>query len=187
MMRSPLEFSDGKTADQLAKFIRLVFISDQPGEIANSIAAVRRLLASENRDAHWLAERLVAPVQSEPELDVGKSTIWWCFHRRHLRAGKGGQQRGTSRREDVLDTSISLRRPADYSPAEGARFEVHYEKHRGFYGADAEPFEAKLEMHNGTAVVLRRLAFGAFRHQPPFPSSIDRNFTGERRVAGRTG
>jgi putative DNA primase/helicase len=27
-------------------------------------------------------------------------------------AGKGGQQRGTSRREDVLDTSISLRRPA---------------------------------------------------------------------------
>src|SRR5262249_20731690 len=29
-------------------------------------------------------------------------------------AGKGGEQRGTSRREDVLDTSISLRRPADY-------------------------------------------------------------------------
>lgn len=27
-------------------------------------------------------------------------------------AGKGGEQRGTSRREDVLDTSISLRRPA---------------------------------------------------------------------------
>ena len=31
-------------------------------------------------------------------------------------AGKGGQQRGTSRREDVLDTSISLRRPSDYTP-----------------------------------------------------------------------
>jgi putative DNA primase/helicase len=30
--------------------------------------------------------------------------------------GKGGEQRGTSRREDVLDTSISLRRPADYAP-----------------------------------------------------------------------
>ena len=37
-------------------------------------------------------------------------------------AGKGGQQRGTSRREDVLDTSISLRHPGDYSPVEGARF-----------------------------------------------------------------
>ena len=41
-------------------------------------------------------------------------------------AGKGGEQRGTSRREDVLDTSISLRRPSDYLPTEGARFEVHY-------------------------------------------------------------
>jgi putative DNA primase/helicase len=71
-------------------------------------------------------------------------------------AGKGGQQRGTSRREDVLDTSISLRRPADYSPAEGARFEVHYEKHRGFYGADAEPFEAKLEVRNETTVWTTR-------------------------------
>jgi putative DNA primase/helicase len=71
-------------------------------------------------------------------------------------AGKGGQQRGTSRREDVLDTSISLRRPADYSPAEGARFEVHYEKHRGFYGADAEPFEAKLEVRDDRAVWTTR-------------------------------
>ena len=35
-------------------------------------------------------------------------------------AGKGGQQRGTSRREDVLDTIIWLRRPADYQPARRA-------------------------------------------------------------------
>src|SRR3712207_8616616 len=35
--------------------------------------------------------------------------------------GKGGTQRGTSRKEDVLDTVIALRRPDDYSPAEGAR------------------------------------------------------------------
>jgi len=59
-------------------------------------------------------------------------------------AGKGGQQRGTSRREDVLDTSISLRHPADYSPVEGARFEVHLERARGVHGDDARPFEAKL-------------------------------------------
>jgi putative DNA primase/helicase len=58
--------------------------------------------------------------------------------------GKGGQQRGTSRKEDVLDTVIHLKRPADYRPEEGARFDVHYEKHRGFYGNDAKPFEAKL-------------------------------------------
>ena len=67
-------------------------------------------------------------------------------------AGKAGQQRGTSRREDVLDTSISLRRPADYSPTEGAKFEVHYEKLRGVCGEAAKPFEAKLETPDGVAV-----------------------------------
>jgi putative DNA primase/helicase len=46
-------------------------------------------------------------------------------------AGKDGAQRGTSRREDILDTSISLRRPADYAGVEGARFEIHIEKGRG--------------------------------------------------------
>jgi putative DNA primase/helicase len=58
--------------------------------------------------------------------------------------GKSGHQRGTSRKEDVLDTVIALRRPPDYSPEQGARFEVHFEKSRGFHGADAEPFEARL-------------------------------------------
>jgi hypothetical protein len=71
-------------------------------------------------------------------------------------AGKGGQQRGTSRREDVLDTSISLRRPADYSPTEGAKFEVHLEKVRGVYGDAAKPFEAKLETREGIAVWTTR-------------------------------
>jgi hypothetical protein len=48
---------------------------------------------------------------------------WALRHRRAGRsvvllhhAGKGGAQRGTSRREDVFDTVIALRRPADYSP-----------------------------------------------------------------------
>jgi putative DNA primase/helicase len=71
-------------------------------------------------------------------------------------AGKGGQQRGTSRREDVLDTSISLRRSSDYSPTEGARFEVHLEKARGVHGDAARPFEAKLEAHNGRSVWTTR-------------------------------
>jgi hypothetical protein len=45
-------------------------------------------------------------------------------------AGANGRQRGTGRREDALDTVIALRRPEDYSPAQGARFEVHVEKAR---------------------------------------------------------
>jgi putative DNA primase/helicase len=35
-------------------------------------------------------------------------------------AGTNGRQRGTSQREDALDTVIALRRPEDYSPEQGA-------------------------------------------------------------------
>jgi len=60
-------------------------------------------------------------------------------------AGTNCRQRGTSRREDALDTVIALRRPEDYSPGQGARFEVHFEKLRNRVGGDgALPFEAKL-------------------------------------------
>lgn len=59
-------------------------------------------------------------------------------------SGKNGEQRGTSRREDVLDTVVALRRPGDYSPDKGATFEVHFEKARGLYGDDTKPFEAAL-------------------------------------------
>jgi putative DNA primase/helicase len=60
-------------------------------------------------------------------------------------AGINGRQRGTSRREDALDTVIALRRPENYSPAEGARFEVHIEKARALMGEGAVPFEAAVE------------------------------------------
>jgi hypothetical protein len=66
-------------------------------------------------------------------------------------AGKTGEQRGTSRREDVLDTSIRLRRPSDYSITQGARFEVHIDKGRGIHGDDARPFEAWLKGDEHTA------------------------------------
>jgi hypothetical protein len=59
-------------------------------------------------------------------------------------AGKGGEQRGTSKREDVMDTIIKLSRPDDYNPADGARFIVSFTKSRGFMGAEADPFEAAL-------------------------------------------
>jgi putative DNA primase/helicase len=69
-------------------------------------------------------------------------------------ADKGGQQRGTSRREDVLDTSISLRRPEDCTAAQG--FEVHIEKGRGVFGDDAKPFEACYEIRGNAAVWTTR-------------------------------
>jgi hypothetical protein len=59
-------------------------------------------------------------------------------------AGKSGAQRGTSRREDLLDSVISLKHPNNYSPSDGLRCEVHYEKTRSFFGEDAKPFEVRM-------------------------------------------
>jgi Helix-turn-helix domain len=59
-------------------------------------------------------------------------------------SGKGGSQRGSSKKEDVLDTVISLKRPEDYTQEKGSCFIVSFEKARGFHGNDAIPFEASL-------------------------------------------
>ena len=60
-------------------------------------------------------------------------------------AGKSGKQRGTSRREDVLDTVITMKRPTGYKAQDGACIEVYFEKNRALYGDDVKPFEARLE------------------------------------------
>ena len=87
---------------------------------------------------------------------------WALGHRRAGRsvlfihhAGKGGLQRGTSRREDVLDTVIALRRPTDYTADQGARFEIVIEKGRGIHGDDARPIEARYEERDGAAIWTR--------------------------------
>lgn len=64
-------------------------------------------------------------------------------------AGKNGSQRGTSKREDTLDTVIYLHHADDYKPEQGARFEVKFDKARHFTGADASPFQAQLIQENG--------------------------------------
>lgn len=76
-------------------------------------------------------------------------------------AGKGGNQRGTSKREDILDTVIVLKRPDDYNPKDGAIFQVNFEKSRGFMGDDAESFEAQLISKNETQEWLRKPVAGS--------------------------
>lgn len=61
-------------------------------------------------------------------------------------AGKGGDQRGTSKREDLLDFVLNLRVPSDHTMEEGLRAEAHLTKLRGrspnpVYG---RPFEISL-------------------------------------------
>jgi 5S rRNA maturation endonuclease (ribonuclease M5) len=59
-------------------------------------------------------------------------------------AGKSGQQRGTSKKEDILDVVICLKRSEEHQPEHGACFDVHFEKARHFHGSDASSFSVKL-------------------------------------------
>lgn len=64
-------------------------------------------------------------------------------------ANKNGGQRGTSRREDVLDAVINLKQPSDHTPDEGARFQVVFEKTRHFANEEADSFEVFLHTEDG--------------------------------------
>jgi putative DNA primase/helicase len=93
----------------------------------------------------------------ENDADSWDSMQSWLLHLRRRgvcvllvhHTGRGDNARGTSKREDVLDTVIHLKRPEDYEAEEGARFEVHLTKARGVFGDDALPFEAKLQKIDG--------------------------------------
>lgn len=67
-------------------------------------------------------------------------------------AGKGGAQRGTSKREDLLDAVIGLSRPTDYDPSQGAVFVAEFTKARNLTGADAESLELQLGGDENRAV-----------------------------------
>lgn len=58
--------------------------------------------------------------------------------------GKNGQQRGTSKKEDLLDVVISLARPKDYDPQQGAVFVLEFTKARNLTGTEAESLEFTL-------------------------------------------
>lgn len=58
--------------------------------------------------------------------------------------GKGGQQRGTSRKEDVMDVVIKLEHSKDYQAENGAAFLVKFEKARYLTGTDTRDQEASL-------------------------------------------
>jgi len=88
----------------------------------------------------------------ENEAESWRGPQEWALRMRRLRrsilfihhSGKGGAQRGSSKREDTLDVVIKLQRPTDYQPEQDARFEIHFEKYRNGAGDDAKPMEATL-------------------------------------------
>ena len=64
-------------------------------------------------------------------------------------AGKSGQQRGTSGREDSLDTVIQLALPAGYAPCQGCHFELHFTKCRSVQGDAVASLDAHLQTISG--------------------------------------
>lgn len=107
------------------------YIQDADVIIVDNLSTLARS-GKENEGEGWL------PVQ---EWALRLRSLGKCVIFIH-HAGKGGQQRGTSRREDVLDLIIELKRPNGYKSDEGARVEVHFTKSRHIAGTDAGPFGA---------------------------------------------
>jgi putative DNA primase/helicase len=83
-------------------------------------------------------------------------------------ASRDGAMRGNSRRADAMDVIMALRRPRDWQPADGVRFELRLEKARHRTGEGLEPIEAQLctgadglaqwQWHKGGSATLRRAA-----------------------------
>lgn len=90
---------------------------------------------------------------SNSELD---SLLQWLITLRHRgfaivlihHSGKNGEQRGASRREDLLDTSIKLVEPTPGAmPATGAKFQIEFTKLRG-----AKPDPDKIGVELGPSI-----------------------------------
>lgn len=125
-------------------------IGDAEVIVVDNLSSMARSGGRENDAESWQIIAEWALIQRQQ----GKTVIF-VHH-----SGKGGAQRGTSKREDILDTVISLKRPPDYESGQGAKFEVHFEKGRDLHGADAEPFEAALitDLQGGQSWAISKLA-----------------------------
>lgn len=113
------------------------FIIEQVGAeviIVDNLSCLVRSRGRENDAESWVSVSYWALMQRQK----GRSVLF--IHH----SGKDGKQRGTSKREDLLDVVIGLRRPPDYDPASGACFEIHFEKARHLSGDDVTPIEAQL-------------------------------------------
>ncbi len=97
-----------------------------------------------------------------PGLDENSKQDWdiinqWLLSIRFLdvavifvhHAGKNGDQRGTSGREDNIDIAIKLSHPPGYRQEDGAKFKVEFSKARGIYGKSVEPFTSQIIEQDG--------------------------------------
>jgi hypothetical protein len=69
---------------------RLIFGTDNDGEIVAAVGGARRLLAASNLDGHWLADIVERRTKSiefvdrrDDDPDHDRSAVWFAFHRRY--------------------------------------------------------------------------------------------------------
>jgi putative DNA primase/helicase len=99
----------------------------------------------------------LAPTLKENEGDSWAPIQHWLLNARSKgkslmlvhHGGKSGGQRGTSRKEDVLDTIIELVEPPGKTASAGAVFDVHLTKSRSCLGKPAGSFSARLSPDTG--------------------------------------
>jgi hypothetical protein len=84
--------------------------------------------------------------------DWEAASMWFLKLRREGHAvvlfhhdGKNKTQRGTSKREDILNWVLHLREPHDYDSSKGLRCEAHFEKTRRLF--ESQPF--MISLHEG--------------------------------------
>jgi replicative DNA helicase len=107
--------------------------------------------------------------------DLNQRGIWVIFLHH---AGKSGEQRGGSEKEDMLSFVIKLRRPANYKAEEQLRIEVHIEKnrHKCISSRMLMPFEIQLTKNalgqnewvtRPAQAAQRKAAFEMFKNKMP--------------------
>lgn len=101
--------------------------------VVDNISTLCRSTKENDGDSWGIVQEWALQLRSQ-----GKSVLF-VHH-----AGKSGQQRGTSRREDVLDTVVTLKSLPEHNAEDGAKFQVLFTKSRGFHGDDAAPMEVAL-------------------------------------------
>jgi hypothetical protein len=133
-----------------------MWLASEQGDAAPDLsteAGILRLMASWG-DAELVVidslSSLAGITHGDPERWTEMSGFL-AFQQRHGRtivmvhhANRHGAMRGIGRRAEAMDLIMALRRPRDWRPADGARFELHLEKARHLTGAALAPIEARL-------------------------------------------
>ena len=150
---APLEFLTGQLVYQRCGGKDLILTSDAMREEVVKILDARpeiRVMILDNISC------LFSGINEDSKQDWEPINAW-LIRLRHRglatilvhHAGKGGQQRGTSGREDSLDTVIQLAKPTGGDATEGCHFELSFTKCRSVTGEDVGPLDVRLATVNG--------------------------------------